>query len=150
MKIALRGWFTCVAFLLLPVVGSAAVSAYIKLDGVDGGTKIVPCVDGVAVIDGLAAGSYAVQVCDAAGKVIPSDVTLECSITAPRDKSSGQATGKRQHRPIKITPEAVAKPARQLVVPEAGAQVTVKFPQGGAAPGRAQDHNSTRSNKTSN
>ncbi len=137
-----------VAVVVLPVFASAASDMHLKLGGVKGEARIVPCPSGVCVIDGLAPGSYTVQVCDANGVVIPSDVELACAVKSPRDAASGQATGKRQHQPsIRISKQASATPTNVLTVAEAGTQVTLTVTTAATAP--AQDHNSTRSNKSS-
>ena len=57
------------------------------------------------VVDGLAVGSYTVLVCDAQGKVVPSNITLDHTVVSPRDQATGMASGKRMHKPITITVE---------------------------------------------
>lgn len=135
------------ALFALPAMASAATDMYLKLTGVKGETKIVRCVNGACVVDGLAPGKYKVEVCDAKGAVIPSNLALEYSVKSPRDAASGQATGRRQHEPIRITQTPGATATNEIVITDAGSQVSIQIPTDTGAP-KAQDHNSSRSNKS--
>lgn len=128
---------------LLPAMASAASDMYLKIKGVDGEPKIVACPGGVCVVDGLAPGKYSVEVCDARGTVIPSDLALGYAVISPRDAASGLPTGKRQHKPIRISSQSGGSPTNVIEVTAAGAQVSIQVDT------KAQDHNSSRSNKTS-
>jgi type VI secretion system Hcp family effector len=53
--------------------------------------------------------------------------TAKHTITSPRDPASGQATGKRQHKPVRITKEwGAATPMLAIAIDEPGVQVTLK------------------------
>jgi hypothetical protein len=147
-----RSLFVCLALLLAPAMAAAA-DLYLKITGADGSSRVVRCVNGACAVDGLAAGKYTVQVCDAKGVVVPTDLALEYAIVSPRDAASGLPTGKRQHQPIRITKDVGAARTNELQVAEGGSQLVIRSPATGstsAAPAAAQDHNSSRSNKSSN
>jgi hypothetical protein len=113
--------------LLLPVMASAAADYYLKIEGVKGESRVVRCSDGACVVDQLAPGSYKVLVCDAQGKVIPSEARFEYTVVAPRDRASGMATGKRMHKPMTITKEwgRSAAPTNSIAIDEPGVQVVI-------------------------
>lgn len=124
----LNRWLVALcAALLVPAVASAAVDMFLQIKSAKGETRVVRCPDGAGVVEGLAAGQYSVLVCDAQGKVIPSDVALTYAIVSPRDPASGQATGKRMHKPITITKELSkgAKPANEIAIDEAGVHLAI-------------------------
>ena len=114
--------------LLLPTIASAAsADMYLKIEGVDGESHVVRCESGACATTQLAPGTYSVLACDAGGKVIPSNLTLQYAVVSPRDSSSGQATGKRMHRPITITKELGrgVVPGNTITVEASGAQLAI-------------------------
>ena len=127
MRILGRGFVALCAALLLPVVASAATDMFLQIKGVAGEARVVACPVGACVVSGLAPGQYAVLVCDAQGSVIPTEIALEYRVVSPRDAASGQASGKRMHKPITITKEwgRGAKPANQIAVNEEGVQIAI-------------------------
>lgn len=122
-----RSSLACAIALLLPVMASAASDYYLKIEGVKGESRIVHCSDGACVVGQLAPGSYRVLVCDAQGKIIPSEARFEYTVVAPRDRASGMASGKRMHKPMTITKEwgRSAAPTNNLSIDEPGAQVVI-------------------------
>jgi hypothetical protein len=115
------------AALLLPTFAFASADMYLEVKAEKGEMHVVHCADGSCVIPPLAAGNYTVLVCDAHGKVVPTDIKLEYSVVGPRDHASGQATGKRVHSDITISKRLVAgaKPSNQIAIDEAGAQLAI-------------------------
>lgn len=135
--------------LLWPALASAAVDMFIKITNSEGEAKIVACPGGACVIGDLAPGKYLVAVCDAKGVVLPSETKLEYAVKSPRDAASGLATGRRMHKPLPRARAAGANSVHEFTVEEAGTEVSIQA-AGAAAAAPAQDHNSSRSNKTSN
>lgn len=119
---------------LAPLAAVAASDIYIKIDGINGESKVVHCPAGVCTLTGLAAGSYQVQVCDEKGAPVSSSVALSHSVTSPRDAASGLPTGKRQHKPLTVSPESNKSSPKlfSLVVTEPGSTVIIQ-PQAGAS-----------------
>ncbi|MEO8306667.1 MAG: hypothetical protein ABI616_01335 [Pseudomonadota bacterium] len=126
MKLA-RNWFVSALVLLLPLQAFAAADYYLKIESGKGEARVVHCTDGSCLVDQLAPGSYTVLVCDAQGKVIPSNVTLEYTVLTAGDRASGVATGKRMHKPLKITMELGrnAAPANSIAIDEPGVQIAI-------------------------
>ena len=116
----------CLA-LLLPAVSFAAVDMFLQIKPEKGEAQIVHCTDGACVVPPLALGNYSVLVCDAQGKVVPTDIKLDYAVVSPRDHTSGQASGKRVHSDITISKRLVqgAKPGNQIAIGEAGSQVAI-------------------------
>jgi hypothetical protein len=117
---------------LLPLVATAAVDMYMQFkDTKDtkGEGRVVRCSDGACVVDHLAPGSYSVLVCDAQGKVIPGDTKLEYTTVSPRDLATGQASGKRMHKPITISSRVAGPPAASpgnvIAIDEPGVQLVI-------------------------
>jgi len=115
------------AALLLPAVSLAAVDMYLQIKDAQGEARVVACADGACVVSGLAVGSYSVLVCDAQGKVVPSNLTLDHTIVSPRDPATGQASGKRMHKPLTLTMELGRSAAAQntIAIDEPGVQVVI-------------------------
>lgn len=113
---------------------SFAADMHLKFTGVNGESKIVSCPDGTCVVSDLAVGEYKVEQTDKDGKAVSSPVVLSHEVKSPRDAASGLATGKRTHKPIRMTTDATG--VFSVSITEANTTVT------------AQDHNSSRSNKT--
>lgn len=111
--------------LLMPTLASAAM--YLKLDTIKGEARVAQCDAGACVFDGVAPGTYSVQVCDKKGQVIPSNMGLEYSVVSPRDIRSGQASGKRMHKPLTMTMsmDRSAKPGNQIAIDEAGVVLVI-------------------------
>ena len=82
------------AALLVPVLASASSDMFLQIKDARGETRVVACTAGACVIDGLATGQYSALLCDAQGKVVPSNVVLDYTIVSPRDAASGLATGR--------------------------------------------------------
>lgn len=107
-RVTLGAWLW-LALASLPA--SAAVDAYMKIDGVK---------QGPFKGEGIRNGS---------SQWIPI-VAIEHAIESPRDAASGQASGKRQHKPIKITKETDASSpqlARAAAGREALREVVIEF-----------------------
>jgi hypothetical protein len=82
----------------------AASDMYIKLNDIKGESKLVSCPGGTCVVEGLTAGNYEVQLSDQDGKPLAAHVVLyEEPAPATREAGSGLATGKRQHKPVRMT-----------------------------------------------
>lgn len=111
-------------------VASTALAAsdyYLKIDGGKGGARIVKCPNGTCTVTDLAVGEYSVSVCLADGKAPPADAAASHSVVAPRDAASGQATGKRQHQPVRIVKEwGPSSPTLRIAVDEAGTPVVLQ------------------------
>jgi len=113
--------------LLLPAISLSAVDMYLQIKDVKGEARVVACADGACVVGGLAVGTYTVLVCDAQGKVVPSNLTLDHTVVSPRDAATGQASGKRMHKPITITAEVGRSGAGQnsIAIDEPGVQAVI-------------------------
>ncbi len=126
MKTPIR-WFLLVGAMLVASTAFAAFDSYLKIEGKKGGSRIVGCTDGACVVSDLAPGEYTVSVCTAEGKA-PTDGIANHSITSPRDTASGQASGKRMHKPVRITKEwGAALPMLSIAIDEPGVQVSLKI-----------------------
>ena len=116
---------------LLPLLATAAVDMYMQIKDTKGEARVVRCSDGACVVDHLAPGSYSVLVCDAQGKVIPSDTKLEYTTVSPRDLATGQASGKRMHKPITLSSSSrvagppAASPGNVIAIDEPGVQLVI-------------------------
>jgi hypothetical protein len=115
---------------------SFAADMYLKFTGVNGESKIVLCPNSSCEVSDLAVGEYKVEQTDKEGKAVSNPVVLSHEVKSPRDAASGLATGKRTHKPIRMTTDATG--VFSVSITEADTVVS------------AQDHNSTRSNKTGN
>ncbi len=115
------------AALLLPVMASASSDMFLQIKDAKGETRVVACAAGACVVDGLLTGQYSALVCDAQGKVVPSNMVLDYMIVSPRDAASGLATGKRMHKPFTITKELgrTAATANTIAIDETGAQLVI-------------------------
>lgn len=81
----------------------AAADMYLKIDGVKGESKIVSCPGGTCVLEGLTAGDYELHPCDQTGNPLATQVVLyEVPAMQTREAGSGMATGKRQHKPVRM------------------------------------------------
>lgn len=127
MKTYKIGLVAVLAMLVLPEMASASSDMYLKIEGSKGETQIVHCPAGACVVAPLEAGTYSVHVSDAEGKVIATEIMLKYSIVSPRDAASGQASGKRMHKPLMISKQLArgAKPANVIEIDEAGAQLAI-------------------------
>jgi hypothetical protein len=93
-----------VAMCIASPVWAGSLDVYIKIDDINGESKIVACPGGTCLLEGLAAGDYEVQLSDKDGKPLASHVVLyEEPAPATREAGSGLATGKRQHLPVRMT-----------------------------------------------
>ena len=112
---------------LVPAISSAAVDMYLQIKDAKGAARVVACESGACVVDGLAVGSYTVLVCDAQGKVVPSNITLDHTVVSARDQATGMASGKRMHKPITITAELGRSGAGQnsIAIDEPGVQAVI-------------------------
>ena len=115
------------AALLLPAIASASADMFLQIKDAKGETRVVACAAGACVVDGLVTGKYSALICDAQGKVVPSNMVLDYMIVSPRDAASGMATGKRMHKPFTITMELgrTAATANTIAIDEAGAQLVI-------------------------
>jgi hypothetical protein len=127
MKYSMTRFMALSAALLLPVIASAAADMYLQIKDAKGETRVVQCAGGACVVDRLAPGQYTVLVCDAQGKVIPSAIKLEYTVVSPRDIATGQASGRRMHKPISITTEmgATAQSGNSIAIDEPGVQLAI-------------------------
>jgi hypothetical protein len=127
-----KGLLTALLASLLPVMASAAVDMFLQIKDAKGVARVVHCPAGACLVDGLAPGKYSVLICDAQGKVIPTTTRLEYDVRSPRDLATGQASGKRMHKPMFITMElgrsvgaAGAPAANEIAIDEAGVHVAI-------------------------
>lgn len=145
--------------LLLACLSLPAWSAsdmFIKIGDIKGESKIVACPSSVCELGDLAAGEYKLQVTDEKGTALDKRVVLH-QLAAPstREAGSGLATGKRQHKPLRMTStsgEALREFSLKLEANETAVTVQIKDISA-LRNDKAVDainHNSTRSNKTSN
>jgi hypothetical protein len=126
---------------LAPISAFAAGDAFIKISDIKGESRVVACPAGDCVVTGLAVGSYQVQVCDEKGAPVDAEgIDLTQAIVGLRDASTGMPTGRRMHKPMTLTKDIDKSSPKLygLVITEAGSQVSIK----------AQDYNSSRSNRT--
>jgi len=127
----MRRIFMLAIAALLPLVATAAADMYLQIKDAKGEARVVHCADGACVVDHLAPGPYSVLVCDAQGKVIPSDIKLESTTVGPRDLATGQSSGKRMHKPITILSSARvaaqpgASPGNEIAIDEPGVQLVI-------------------------
>ncbi len=113
--------------LLLPVAAAASSNMYLQITDANGEARVVECQSGACVADQLVAGQYSVLVCDAAGKVVPTNVTLDYTLVSPPDSASGETSDKRMHKPLTITAELdrEATPGNQVTIEAAGQQLVI-------------------------
>jgi hypothetical protein len=59
--------------------------------------------------------------------VIPSNVNLEYAAVSPREAATGQASGKRMHKPLSITMQLgrSAPPQNTITIDETGVQLAI-------------------------
>lgn len=90
--------------LMAGTTAMAASDYYLKLGGVQGeSTERAQASSGEVLSWSWGASNASSAVAGSgggAGKVSMSDLSATASATAPRDAASGQATGKRQHKPV--------------------------------------------------
>jgi hypothetical protein len=115
------------AAMLLPALAFAASDFYLQIKDAKGEARVVQCPAGACVVDGLAQGQYSVFVCDAQGKVIPSTLNLDYTVVSPRDAATGQASGKRMHKPLLITMQLgrSAPPQNTITLDETGVHLVI-------------------------
>jgi hypothetical protein len=113
--------------LLLPALALAGSDMHLQITDASGVARVIECQSGACVTDQLVVGQYSVLVCDAAGNIVPTNVTLDYTIVSPPDSSSGEASGKRMHKPLTITAELdrEAMPGNQVTVDAAGQQLVI-------------------------
>ncbi len=109
----------------------AALNGYLKIEGKKGIMKIVKCMDGTCTVDGLAAGTYMVTLCDAKGTphVLEASgkIAFTYDVKAPRDVATGQASGKRQHKPINfVKGYDKTKAENTITITDNGSSITFK------------------------
>ena len=127
-------WSLRVIVLALVVLTANAYAAdyFLKISGIKGESKdrIIRCPDGACVVEDIPTGKVSITLCDAQGNALTNDkakITVQFNpkeitvkkiatsgtqdvatggeIKSPRDAASGQATGKRTHKPMKIVKE---------------------------------------------
>jgi hypothetical protein len=127
MKNLMPSWTALFAALLLPALAFAASDFYLQIKDAKGEARVVQCPAGACVVDGLAQGQYSVLVCDAQGKVIPSNVNLEYAVVSPREATTGQASGKRMHKSLSISMQLgrSAPPKNTIAIDETGVQLAI-------------------------
>lgn len=130
---------------------------YLKIEDLKGEARIVRCPDGACSVTGLAAGKYMVSVCDANGADVKMETALTytvltareagsgmatgkmvsptasgaatngAAVTVPRDMATGQASGKRMHKPMTLTMQwDRTAPENLIEVTDAGSTLTLK------------------------
>lgn len=127
---AVAGIFALIA-IFSAVNAFAALNGYLKIEGKKGVSKIVRCMDETCSVDGLDAGTYTITLCDAKGipHVMESSgkISFTYDIKSPRDVATGQASGKRMHKPILITKEFdKTKPDNMITIVDNGSSITFK------------------------
>jgi len=146
-------------FVGLSLPAWSATDMFIKIGDIKGESKLVACPGGVCELGDLAAGEYKLQVTDEKGTALDKRVVLH-QLAAPstREAGSGLATGKRQHKPLRMTntsADALREFSLKLDADETAVTVQIKDISAlrNDKADKAVDainHNSTRSNKTSN
>lgn len=127
----------------------AAADMHIKLNDIKGESKIVACPGGICLLEGLAAGDYDVQLSDKDGKPLASHVVLYEELTPmTREAGSGLATGKRQHKPVRMT----SKPGDAirrfgLKIESTDVPVTLKIKDVSAVKTETLNQNASRTNR---
>ncbi|MEY2853786.1 MAG: hypothetical protein RL030_918 [Pseudomonadota bacterium] len=124
---ASKNWLLATLALLLPLAATAASDYFLKIEDLKGESRVVHCTDGSCLVDKLAPGTFKVQISDAQGKVIPSDMRLEFTVVTARERGSGLATGKRMHQPLTLTMQLgrSAAPTNTIAVDEPGTLVVI-------------------------
>ena len=85
---------------------SWAADKYLKISDMNGASKVMPCPGGICVVEGFATGNYELSVCDQDGVPVTGRVVLyEQAEMETREAGSGLATGKRQHKPVRMISE---------------------------------------------
>lgn len=145
------GLSTLLTIMLFSSSSFAAADFYLKIEDIKGESQVVKCTNGSCVVPPLKVGDYTVLVSTAEGEVIPGNLDLMYSVVSPKDAASGLATGKRQHKSLKITMELGrgATPGNIITIDETGSQVALGVDAAGvnAALSRATK---TRSNIQNN
>ena len=96
----------------------AAIDSYLKIEG-KGVSRVVDCSSGACTVSNLAAGDYTVTACTKDGKPLDAKAAASHEIKSPRDLATGQASGKRMHKPVTITKEwSASSPLLKVSVPE--------------------------------
>lgn len=127
MKTLIRSILLVGAMLVASSAFAAHSDMFLQIKAVNGVSRVVPCPDGACTVADLAPGEYTVSVCTADGKALPAEEMAKHTITSPRDPASGQATGKRQHKPISVTKEwSASSPLLRILIDEPGSSVTLK------------------------
>ena len=132
MKKPIRSFFLVGFFLVgamfVASTAFAAVDSYLRIEGGKGDfKKVVKCVNGACTFADLAPGEYTVVACAADGKALPPADVASHTITSPRDLATGQASGKRQHQPFRITKEwSASSPTLRIAIDEPGVQVALQ------------------------
>jgi hypothetical protein len=151
----MRRLFMLTIATLLPLVATAAVDMYLQITNAKGQARVIRCSDGACVIEHLAPGSYFVLLCDAQGKVIPTDTTLDYTAVSPRDLATGQSSGRRMHKPITLTSSSrvagqpAASPGNEVAIDEPGVLLVIGL-TAGAVDAAAAKVTKTRSNIQNN
>ena len=97
----------------------AASDSYLKIESSKGEKRVVRCADGACTVSDLAPGDYTVTCCTADGKALTGSAAVSHEIKSPRDLASGQATGKRMHKPFTVTKEwSASSPSLRVNLPE--------------------------------
>lgn len=97
---------------------AAQADYYLKIEG-KGVSRVVDCSSGACTVSNLAPGDYTVTACAKDGKPLDAQAAASHEIKSPRDVATGQASGKRMHKPITITKEwSASSPLLKVTVPE--------------------------------
>lgn len=127
----------------------AAGDMYIKINDIKGESKVIACPGGTCLLEGLAAGDYDVQLSDKDGKPLALHVVLyEEPAPITREAGSGLATGKRQHKPVRMTSQpgdAIRRFALKIESTEMSVSIRIKDIS--AVKTEAVNQNSSRANR---
>ena len=118
MKNPIRSLLLLAACAFASTAFAAQSDYYLKIEG-KGVSRIEHCSNGACTVSNLAPGDYTVTVCTLDGKPFDAAGAAAHEIKSPRDSASGQATGKRMHKPCTVTKEwSASSPLLKVTVPE--------------------------------
>ena len=118
MKKTFRSLVLLGAIAFASTAFAAQSDYFLKIEG-KGTSRIVDCSSGACTVSNLAPGDYTVTACTKDGKPLDAQAAANHEIKSPRDLATGQASGKRMHKPITITKEwSASSPLLKVTVPE--------------------------------
>lgn len=127
---------------------SWAADRYLQINDMSGASKIMPCPGGICVLEGFATGNYELSVCDQEGVPVTGRVVLyEQSEMETQEVGSGLATGKRQHKPVRMVSEPGEVVRRFHLKISSEAPVTIRIKDISAIKDGAVNRDASRTNR---